>query len=129
MEKDNGVKLVSSAIVGLDCETVIVNGKMYVIAPPTIARISGAGTYLSDLNGGGTLKDVLGDLKNFNAYAHALSWFIKGDDSLFEEFLNTAFDEVAEALGVALKMLSPENFIVLSTLVKNVSRLIANAKQ
>ena len=44
MEKAS--KIVSAAVLGKDFETVFVNGKAYVIHPPTIHKIAGAGYYL-----------------------------------------------------------------------------------
>lgn len=128
MKQRNATKIVSGAVVGLDCETALINGKVYIINPPTIAKMAGAGYYLSNLGEFSSIGEILQKMENFDAYAHALSWLITGDDSLADEFLNAPFGEVAEALGVAFSLMSPENFIKLSVLTKNVLRLIANPK-
>lgn len=128
MKQRKATKIVSGAIAGLDSETVLINGKVYIIDPPTIHKISGAGYYLSDIGDYQTISDVINDMKNFSSYAHALSWFIKGDDSLVDEFMNAPFNDVSEAIGVAFTMLPPENFIKLSALARNVQQLIAKPK-
>ena len=48
MEQE-GAKIVSSAILGMDFKVVVVAGKSYVIAPPTIKRLAGAGYWLSSI--------------------------------------------------------------------------------
>lgn len=60
--------------------------------------------------------------------AHALSWFVKGDDSLFEELRKGTFDETVQGLEVALSLISAENFYKLSVLAKNVQNLTAKQK-
>lgn len=125
---DNAAKIVNSAVLGMDFETVIVNGKAYVIMPPTIKRIAGAGYYLSDLGNGDTMKDMIASLSNIGKSAHALSWFIQGDDSLYDELSNGTLEEVADALSTAVSMISAENFCKLSVLARNVQSLTAKAK-
>lgn len=127
MEK-NASKIVNAAVLGKDFETVFVNGKAYIIHPPTIHKIAGAGYYLSDLKGE-TLGDMLRSLQDIGNAAYALSWFIQGDDSLFENLSKGTFDEVVEALSVAFSMISSENFCKLSILAKNVASLTAKQKR
>ena len=74
----DAVKLISSAVLGIDCETVLVGGKAYVIFPPTVERIAGAGRFLSDLGEGRTVAEVLGTMQRMDAACRALSWFIQG---------------------------------------------------
>ena len=128
MEK-NASKIVNASVLGKDFETVFVNGNAYVIYPPTIHRIAGAGYYLSDLKDGVTVMDMLRSLKDIKQASLALSWLIKGDESLSEELANGEFDEVVEGLAIGLSMISTESFHKLSVLAKNVANLTANQKQ
>lgn len=124
----NAAKIVSSSVLGMDFETVVVNGKAYVIMPPTIKKIAGAGYYLSELGDGDTLRDIIHSMSKIDSSCHALSWFIQGDDNLFDELSNGTLEEVTEALSVAVSMISTENFFKLSVLAKNVQNLTAKAK-
>lgn len=124
----NAVKIVTGAIVGLDFETVVVNGKAYAVHPPTIAKICGATAYLSDIGDADTLNGVLKTLTKIDNVAKALSWLIQGDERLAKEFTTASFDEVVNALEIALSMISAENFIKLSTLARSVQSLIAKQK-
>ena len=105
----NAAKIVNSSIIGADFKTIVINNKSYVISPPTI-------------------HDVLSSLKDMDNVAHALSWFVKGDDSLFEELRKGTFDETVQGLEVALSLISAENFYKLSVLAKNVQNLTAKQK-
>jgi hypothetical protein len=128
MEK-KASKIVNAAVLGKDFETVFVNGNAYVIHPPTVHRIAGAGYYLSDLKDGVTVMDMLRSLKDVETVSRALSWLIQGDENLYEELSEGTFDEVVEALGTGLSMISAENFYKLSVLAKNVVNLTAKQKQ
>ena len=128
MEK-KASKIVKAAVLGKDFETVFVNGNAYVIHPPTVHRIAGAGYYLSDLKDGVTVMDMLRSLKDVETVSRALSWLIQGDENLYEELSEGTFDEVVEALGTGLSMISAENFYKLSVLAKNVVNLTAKQKQ
>lgn len=125
--KKTASKIVSSSILGLDVKVIIVNGKTYVLQPPTIRRISGAGYYLSELEGD-SVKDALlsSDTENM---AHALSFLLKEDDSLFEELSKGTFGELCDALEDAYSLVSTEDFLKLSALTRNVARLTARQKQ
>lgn len=125
--KKTASKIVSSSILGLDVKVIIVNGKAYVLNPPTIRRISGAGYYLSELEGD-SVKDALlsSDTENM---AHALSFLLKEDDSLFEELSEGTFGELCSALEDAYSLVSAEDFLKLSVLTRNVARLTARQKQ
>lgn len=127
MEKAS--KIVSAAVLGKDFETVFVNGNAYVINPPTIHKIAGFGYYLSDLEERNTILDMLRSLKDIGAASRALSWLIKGDESLSEELSKGTLDEVVEALSVGFSMISAENFYKLSVLARNVAQLTAKQKQ
>lgn len=121
-------KLVSDAILGNDYKIVVVNGKSYKIYPPTIKKMAGAGQYLSNLEDGETIKEILEGVNNMDKLAHALSWMIAGSDVLSGEFEDSTMGEVVNALATAYSLISVENFTKLSVLARNVSRLIANPK-
>lgn len=128
MEK-KASKIVNAAVLGKDFETVFVNGNAYVIHPPTVHRIAGAGYYLSDLKDGVTVMDMLRSLKDVDTASRALSWLIQGDENLYEELSAGALDEVIDALATGLSMISAENFYKLLVLAKNVVNLTAKQKQ
>lgn len=121
-------KIVNGAILGMDYKTVTVNGKVYVIYPPTIKKLAGAGYYLSNINDGVTLKDVISSLGDMEMAAHALSWLMQGNDSLFDEFINGTFEEIVDALETAYSLISTQSFLKLSGLAKNVVNLTAKQK-
>jgi len=123
-----GAKIIDSAILGLDFRNVVVNGKAYVIMPPTIARIAGAGFYLTGFDDIKDVKDVFNSLKDIKNAAKALSWFIKGNESLAEDLSQGTLGEVVEALETAYSLISVENFSRLSVLTRNVSSLTARPK-
>lgn len=124
----NASKIVNSAIIGMDFKPIVVNGKAYVVMPPTIHKIAGAGYYLSDVSDGSTMKDVLLSLNNIDSAAHALSWLVQGDDGLYEELSKGTFDEVVEGLCEAYSLISVENFCKLSALARNVQSLTARQR-
>nr|DAQ64388.1 MAG TPA: hypothetical protein [Bacteriophage sp.] len=126
MEKAS--RIVNAAVLGKDFKTVFVNGNAYVIQPLTINKIAGLGFYLSDLQEGNTILDMLRSLKDMDMASCALSWAIRGDESLSNELSQGTFDEVVEALEVAFSMISTENFCKLSVLAKNVALLTANPR-
>lgn len=128
MEK-NSAKIVSSAVLGMDFRTAVINGKVYMISPPTIHKIAGAGYYLSGLKGDNDLDAVLGMMKDMGNAAHALSYLINGDDSLFDELSHGTVEEVVNALKEGLSLISVENFMTLSVSARNVANLIAKQKQ
>lgn len=116
-------------MLGTDCVTVIVAGKAYTVFPPTVYRLAGAGQYLSDFdNSADTVAAIFKSINRVGKLASALSWLIKGDDSLSTELGRGTVEELCEALGEAYSLLSVENFYRLSTLARNVSRLIAKPK-
>lgn len=127
--EQNAAKIVSSAILGMDFRVVIVNGKSYIVTPPTIKKIAGAAYWLSDVKDGKNIKELLVSINNVEPLAHALSWFIQGNDSLFEELSNGTLDEVIDGLESAYSLLSTKNFLRLSVLAKNVAGLTAKQRQ
>lgn len=128
MARKNAAKLVSSAILGLDGETVVVGGKVYFVYPPTIKKLALAAYHLSDLGNGETLRDMIQEMSNAEGAAKALSCLIQGDESLAEDFNNSPYSEVVEALEVALSMLSAQSFCKLSALARNVRSLTAKQR-
>ena len=127
--EQNAAKIVSSAILGMDFRVVIVNGKSYIVTPPTIKKIAGAAYWLSDVKDGKNIKELLASINNVEPLAHALSWFIQGNDSLFKELSNGTLDEVVDGLESAYSLLSTKNFLRLSVLAKNVASLTAKQRQ
>lgn len=127
--EQNAAKIVSSAILGMDFKVVIVNGKSYIVTPPTIKKIAGAAYWLSDIKEGKNIKELLASINNVESLAHALSWFIQGNDSLFEELSNGTLNEVIDGLESAYSLLSTKNFLRLSVLAKNVASLTAKQRQ
>ena len=125
----NAAKIVSSAILGMDFKVVIVNGKSYIVTPPTIKKIAGAAYWLSDVKDGKDMRELLASINNVEPLAHALSWFIQGNDILFEELSNGTLDEVIDGLESAYSLLSTKNFLRLSVLAKNVASLTARQRQ
>ena len=127
--EQNAAKIVSSAILGMDFRVIIVNCKSYIVTPPTIKKIAGAAYWLSDVKDGKDMRELLAAINNVEPLAHALSWFIQGDDSLFEELSNGTLDEVVDGLESAYSLLSTKNFLRLSVLAKNVAELTAKQRQ
>lgn len=108
---------------------MVVGGKPYFIKPPTIRKIAGAGYALGELGAeNGNFGDILKAMQDTEKAAEALSWFIKGDESLTEELKEGTLEEVTDALAVAVSMLGIEDFQKLSGLSRSVRRLIANPK-
>lgn len=127
-KKNKGAKLVADAIIGLDVRTCIVGGKVYVIHPPTIKKLAGAAHYLDGIANADSVHAVLCNQANIENIAHAFSWIVNGDDSLFEQVAHGAFDELVEGIELAYSMLSPQGFLKLSHLAKNVAMMIAQPK-
>ena len=127
--EQKAAKIVSSSILGMDFETIVVNGKYYVVYPPTIYKIAGAAYCLTDLDDASSVKELLQSLKNIGCAARALSYLIKGDDSLYEELAQGPLDEIVKALETCYSLISVENFLKLSILAKNVANLTAKQRQ
>lgn len=127
--EQNAAKIVSSAILGMDFKVIVVNNKSYVLTPPTIKKIAGASYYLSDIGKGNTIRELLLTINNAEAISHALSWFIKGDDSLFEELSKGTMNEIVDGLDTAYSLISTDSFLKLSVLAKNVANLTAKQRQ
>lgn len=127
----DAAKIVSDAIVGKDFRTVIVNDKPYTIYPPTINKIAGAISCLSEIDtkDGETIKDVFfGVMGSVEQYAKALSWMINGCESLDTELSNGTYDDVVNALDIAFGLISPEVFSKAVSLMKSARALAAKQK-
>lgn len=123
-------KLVSDAILGADYTIVYVNGKAYPIKPPTIHKLAGAISCISGLELGeqGTLKDMLLSAKDCKAYAKALSWFIKGNQSLNTELSKGTLEEVVKALTIAFVLVGINPFLTAASLTRSASLLAASPR-
>lgn len=124
----SAAKIVNSAVLGMDFHAVVIGGKSYIIMPLTIHKIAGIGYYLSEMGAGNSIEDMINDMANMGNVAHALSFAINGDDSLFDEFINANMNEVISALELAFSTISAQDFLKLSTLARNVQSLTAKPK-
>ena len=124
---NKAAKIVSSAIIGADFEVIDVNGKGYVVKPPTIKRVAGAVARLSRLAlaDGATLKDIFCAQEDAKEYAMALSYLIQENYDLADELSEGTFDEVVNGLATALDMISPKSFSIAVSLTKSASALAA----
>ncbi len=125
---NKAAKEVGAAIMQMDFRTVVVGGKAYTVMPPTIDKIAGAGYYSSGAKDGGSIKEVIASLADAKLWAHALSWIIEGNDSLYETFCKADVNELVDALVEALSLISAENFLKLLVLMRNVAKLTAKPK-
>lgn len=125
---NQGAKIVSESIIGSDFRTVIVGGKSYTVYPPTIHKLSGAISHLSNVQDAESLREVLLSLGNSEAYSKALSWLINGDESLSEELSKGTYEENVNALDVAFSMIDSKVFLKAVSLAKNVSLLTAKPR-
>ena len=125
---DKASKVISEAIVGSDYIIVYVNNKAYAVQPPTIKRIAGAVSCLSriELTEISTLKDIFLSTKDCESYAKALSWLVKGNLSLADEFSKGTFEEVVDALSSSFELVGINPFLKAASLMKTASLLTAN---
>ena len=123
-------KLISDAIIGADFTIVYINNKAYPVQPPTIKRLAGAISCISELEftEDGTIKDMLLSAKDCESYAKALSWLIKGDPSLTETLSDGTFEEVVDALTSVLDLVGINPFLKAVSLTKSASLLAASPK-
>lgn len=127
-DKNEGARMVASAIVGLDYRIIIVNDKSYIIHPPTIAKIAGATYWLCEAGDGKTLREILVSLSKSENLTKALSWFIQGNEDLAEELTKGKLDEIVNGIEAAFSMIEAQNFMKLSALQKSASLLVAKPK-
>lgn len=123
-------KLVSDAILGNDYAIVYVNNQAYAIQPPTIKRLAGAISCISDINlsEGSSVKEMLLSTKDSEAYAKALSWLMAGDLSKTKELCNGTLEEVVDALAAGFDLIGIAPFLKAVSLTKNASLLAATPK-
>lgn len=123
-------KLISKAITGEDYELVFINGKSYVMFPPTIKKLAGAISCISDLdfNDGATLKDVFLSCKDCTSYSKALSWLIRGDASLESELSEATLTEILDAMEIGLDMVGVTPFYKAASLTRSANLLAASPR-
>lgn len=122
-------KIVSEAILGLDFRHVVVAGRAYRVDPPTIRRLAGAARCLSAVAGAATLMEIISSPDNLEALPRALSWFIRGDDTLAASLSEGTPEELKDGLKTAYGLLSTEDFLKLSLLARNVAGTVAKQRQ
>ena len=125
---NTGAKIISESIIGMDFRTVIVGSKSYTVYTPTIHKLAGAISHLSNIQDAESLREVLLSLGDSTAYSKALSWLIAGDESLNEELSQGILDEVVDALDETLSMIDSKVFLKAVSLAKNVSLLAAKPR-
>ena len=111
-----------------EARLMVLDRKTGTIYPPTIHSLSNAISYLCDVREGETLREILISLADLKYYAHALSWFINGDDSLFEELSKGTYEECVNGVEEAISMIDVSVFQKAVGLAKNVSLLAATPK-
>lgn len=127
-DMNKGANIISSSIIGSDFKTIMVNKKAYTVYPPTIERLAGAISYLSEVRDAETMRDVLLSLGESDKYSKALSWFIRGDESLDEELRKGTYEECVNGLEEAISMIDMVVFLKAVSLARNVSRLAAKPR-
>ena len=126
---NQGAKILSESIIGSDFRTVFVGGRAYTVYPPTIHKLAGAISHLSDVHEADNVKDVLLSLGESKSYSKALSWLICGDESLSEELAKGTYEENVNALDEALSLIDSKVFLKAVSLARNVSLLAAKPIQ
>ena len=125
---NQGAKIISESIVGSDFRTIIVGGKSYTVYPPTIHKLAGAISHLSDMKDAESMREILLSLGESEAYSKALSWLVAGDESLSEELAKGTYEENVNALDEALSMIDSKVFLKAVNLARNVSLLAAKPR-
>ncbi|MBQ0073612.1 MAG: hypothetical protein KBT34_05420 [Prevotella sp.] len=126
--KENAAKMVSEALLGVDGQEITIKGKVYIINPPTIKQIVGAGRYLAEFGDEGTTGDFIKKFQKFDGICKAVSWFLVGSEDIYKELEDCTLDETLKVLEIAFGMIGIQNFIKLSTLAKNVKMAIAKQR-
>lgn len=125
---NQGAKIISEAIIGLDFKTVFVGGRAYTIYPPTIHKLAGAISHLSGVEEADNLKEILLSLGESEVYCKALSWLINGDERLSDELAKGTYEENVNALDEAFSLIDSKVFLKAVSLAKNVSLLAAKPR-
>lgn len=128
MGRPNAARLVTAALLGMDAETITVNGREYTIQPPTIKRICGAGYYLSDFGNEEVLNDIVRKMQHMEDLCKALSWLIQGDEDLSDELMEGTLTEIIGGIDVTIRLMDVRNFTKLSNLARNVKRTVAKQR-
>lgn len=118
------VKEIASDILGTSGVLVTIAGKEYKIPPPTIERLAGAALHLNEMEVN-TIQDLFISYDNLKEACTALSWFIRGDESLSGEIARGLPSEVLTGLKTAIGQIDISDFLKLSALARNVRSLIA----
>ena len=124
-------KIVSSAIIGADVRVFVVNSKQYAVHPPTIYKLSGAISFLSDIDLSGDMESkavFVAASESFENCTKALSWFIIGKDDLYEELRHGTTQEIINGIKEAISLISITDFLEAVSLAKSVSGLAARPK-
>lgn len=129
MGTNKGAETISAALLGLMNKVVIINGKRYTIFAPTIKKIAGSMLHLQTLNEFSNIKEMLMSIKEIKSLCFALSWLIKGDETLADELSEGTLLEVVKALEVGLSMIDVSVFQKAVNLTRNVAELIAKPKR
>ena len=117
--------MVAAALIGADYRTVAVNGICYLIQSPTIYRLCGCIKQLAGMKQAETVKDVIESLGDLNKYAKALSWLVKGDESLADTFSQATPKDVVNALEIGLSLIDISVFQKAAVLAKYVAKVAA----
>lgn len=91
---NQGAKIVSESIIGSDFRTVFVDGKAYTVYPPTVHKLAGAISNLSDIQEADNLKEVLLSLGESEAEV-VVNDTLLGQIASFMENLHLLYREVA----------------------------------
>lgn len=124
MEK-TGAQMIAEALTGADFRTISVNGKFHIIPSPTIHRLAGCIKCLGAMQTGTDVKSVLLTIGDLTAYARALSWLIKGDESLTDTLAQGTPEECVTGIEKGLELIDIQVFTKAVTLQKYVARLAA----
>ena len=91
---NQGAKIASESIIGSDFRTVFVDGKAYTVYPPTVHKLAGAISNLSDIQEADNLKEVLLSLGESEAEV-VVNDTLLGQIASFMENLHLLYREVA----------------------------------
>ncbi len=91
---NQGAKIVTESIIGSDFRTVFVAGKAYTVYPPTVHKLAGAISNLSDIQEADNLKEVLLSLGESEAEV-VVNDTLLGQIASFMENLHLLYREVA----------------------------------
>lgn len=127
---NQGSKIVSDSLLGLDFKNVEIGGMVYTIKPPTIKVICRAIRHFSNTDmTGDNIIEAISELPSMTEdMLKGLSCFICGNEKMAKALENGTFEEIKEALEVCFSMMDISAFQCVSSM-KNVSMLAARPKQ